>query len=66
MTDQSEEVEEEVVDDEVTDPTWGGGKPSEDSSAEGKGSAAPQQAGRGSGVAKGRRRATPNRPATVT
>ena len=62
---QSEEVEEEVVDDEITDPTWECGKPSEDSSTEGEGSAAPQQAGRGSGMAKRRRRATPKGSTTV-
>ena len=63
---QSEEVEEEVVDDEVTDPTWEGEKPSEDSSTEGEESATPQQSRGGSGVAKGRRRPTPNRPSTIT
>ncbi|XP_073531915.1 uncharacterized protein [Phyllobates terribilis] len=48
----------EVVDDEATDPTWEGAMQSEDSNAEWEGFAVPQQAGKRSGVARGKRRAT--------
>ncbi|KAG9483686.1 hypothetical protein GDO78_009550 [Eleutherodactylus coqui] len=51
---QTEDSEEDVVDDEVTDSTWVG-KPTEDSASEGKASAEPEQVGRGSGVARARK-----------